>query len=213
MLDTIVAYLKEADPAAVYLILFLTAFLENVIPPMPGDLPLAFAGYLLAYGNLSFFWSLFWATSGSTIGFMTVYVLSRYLGLKLYSSGESLVRHGIARSVHRLFPPSEMERVRQKFAAHGYAAVLANRFFFGSRALISVVAGLLHLNILLVFLGAVASATLWNVMLLYGGYLLGSNWEGIGKSVAVYSIPVTVIFLGVVLFSVFRYVRKRKRGG
>ncbi|NTW52384.1 MAG: DedA family protein [Chlorobiaceae bacterium] len=212
-INAIVAYLQHADPSSVYLILFLFAFFENVIPPIPGDVPVAFAGYLIANSNLSFFWSLFWASLGSTGGFMTVYLLSRNLGLKLYASGESEIHHRFAKWMHKLFPPSEMEIVRMKFSTHGYAAVLANRFLFGSRAVISIVVGLLHLNVLLVLLAAMTSATLWNILLLYGGYVLGQNWQGIGKYVVIYSIPVTAVFVGYLAYSVVKYLKKRNTGG
>lgn len=207
-----IAWLQQADPASVYLLLFLFAFLENVIPPIPGDVPVAFAGYLLTYGRISWFWSLFWSSIGSTGGFMTVFLLSRTLGLKLYASGVGEVRHKFARWMHQLFPPSEMEGVRQKFSGHGYAAVLVNRFLFGSRALISIVSGLLHLRIPLVLLASLVSATLWNVLLISGGYLLGSNWEKIGMSVALFSVPVTLLLLGFMVWTVVKYLRKRKEG-
>ncbi|NTU91025.1 MAG: DedA family protein [Chlorobiaceae bacterium] len=212
-IDAVISWLQHADPASVYLVLFLSAFLENIIPPIPGDVPVAFAGYLLAYDRFSFIWALFWTTLGSTGGFMTVFLLSRTLGLKLYASGETEVRHRFAQSIHKLFPPSEMESVRLKFSRHGYLAVLANRFLFGSRALISIVSGLLHLRVSLVFLASLTSATLWNILLLYGGFVLGRNWDGIGKSLALYSIPVTILFLGYVLWSVIRHIRKRKEEG
>lgn len=212
MLNALITYLQNADPSFVYLILFLSAYFENIVPPIPGDIPVAFAGYLIVYSKLSFFWAAFWTTVGSTSGFMTVYLLSRTLGLKLYSSGETEVRHRLAISVHKLFPPSEMEMVRLKFSAHGYAAVFANRFLMGSRAVISVVVGLLHLNPLLVLLAALCSATGWNILLLYGGYVLGSNWQEIGRYAALYSIPVTLGFVALMLFSVLKYLGKRKKG-
>jgi membrane protein DedA with SNARE-associated domain len=211
MTEAILAWLKQADPAAVYLMLFLSSFVENIVPPLPGDVPIAFAGYLLAFSRLSFFWALFWSTFGSTGGFMTVYFLSRSLGLKIYAHGESAAQHRFAQRVLKMFPPSEMEAVRQKFSKHGYTAVLANRFFLGSRAVISVVAGILHLNALFVLLAALVSATLWNVMLLYGGLVLGQNWQEIGRYAVLYSIPVTIAFFGFVFYSVVKYVRKRKR--
>jgi membrane protein DedA with SNARE-associated domain len=213
MIEAVIAWLMHADPALVYLLLFLISYLENIVPPIPGDLPVAFSGYLIAFSQISFFWALIWSSLGSTAGFMTVFMLSRTLGLKLYSGGETEVRHRFARSIHKLFPPSEMEAVRLKFSTHGYAAVLANRFFFGSRALISVVSGLLHLRVSLVLLAALTSATLWNSLLLYGGYVLGQNWQGIGRYLALYSIPVTFVFLGFLLWSVVRYVVKRKKEG
>lgn len=212
MIDAVIAYIRQAEPASVYGILFLTAYLENVIPPIPGDLPVAFVGYLIASSRLSFALAMFWTTLGSTAGFMTVYLLSRFLGLRLYASGAGEVRHRFARWVHKLFPPSEMEAVRQKFSAHGYLAVLSNRFLFGSRALISVVAGFLHLNIPGVFLCSLTSATLWNLLLLYGGYALGSNWRSIGATFAIYTVPVSILVLSLILYSAIRFVRARKRG-
>lgn len=207
-----IAWLQQADSASVYLLLFLSAFLENVIPPIPGDLPVAFSGYLLTFGRISWFWSLCWSSVGSTGGFMTVFLLSRTLGLKLYASGAGEVRHKFARWMHKLFPPSEMEAVRQKFSGHGYAAVLVNRFLFGSRALISIVSGLLHLRVSLVLLASLVSATFWNSLLIYGGYLLGSNWETIGAKLALFSVPVTVLLLGFMAWTAVKYLRKRKTG-
>lgn len=110
-------------------------------------------------------------------------------------------------------PPSDMELLRSRFSAHGYLAVLVNRFLFGSRAVISVMAGLMHLKVHFVLLAVTASATLWNVLLLYGGLLLGRNWQEIGRYAALYSIPISVIFLGFLFFSLWRFLRERKPGG
>ncbi|NTU52664.1 MAG: DedA family protein [Chlorobiaceae bacterium] len=211
MIDAIITYLKQADPSSVYAVLFFSAYLENIIPPVPGDVPVTLAGYLLAFNNISFPAALFWSTFGSVAGFMTVFLLSRFLGLKLYAAGTGEVRHRFARSIHRLFPPSEMEVVRQKFSGHGYMAVVANRFFLGSRAVICIVAGMLHLKIHLVFLGSVVSSLFWNLMLLYGGFLLGQNWEQIGKYVLVYSVPFSFFFSGFIVWSIIKYLKKRKQ--
>ncbi|NTW10285.1 MAG: DedA family protein [Chlorobiaceae bacterium] len=211
MLESAIAYLQHADPLAIYVFLFLIAFLENVIPPIPGDVPVAFIGYLINFSRVSFWWAVISSSIGSLAGFMMVFLLSRSLGLKLYSEGEKPVSHRLSRVVHRFFPPSEMAEIRRKFAAHGYLSVLVNRFFFGSRAVISVMAGLMHLKILPVFINAAISATLWNIMLIYGGFFLGSRWMDIGRYAALYSIPVTLLFLSVVFFSLWRFIRERKR--
>ncbi len=211
MLEAAIAWLQHADPAAVYLFLFLIAFLENVVPPIPGDVPIAFIGYLIWKSDLTFAGALFWSSLGSAAGFMLVYMLSRHLGLKLYAEGESKAQHWLAKSVHRFFPPSDMELLRRKFATHGYLAVLVNRFLFGSRAIISVTAGLMHLRTPFVFLAALTSAIVWNVLLLSGGYFLGSNWQDIGAYAALYSVPVSIIFVLVLVYAGWKFVRERKR--
>ncbi len=211
MLDAAIAWLQHADPFAVYVFLFLIAFLENVVPPIPGDVPIAFIGYLIYKSGITFAGALFSASLGSTAGFMLVYLLSRHLGLKLYAEGEGSVQHRLSKSVHRFFPPSDMVLLRQKFATHGYLAVLVNRFLFGSRAVISVMAGLMHLKTPLVLFAALTSAFVWNMLLLYGGFLLGSNWQDIGTYAALYSIPVTIVFVLILLFSVWSFFRERKQ--
>jgi membrane protein DedA with SNARE-associated domain len=211
MLESVMVWLQHADPFVVYLILFLIAFLENVVPPIPGDVPIAFIGYLICKSGITFMGALLWSSLGSTAGFMLVYLLSKHLGLKLYAEGESSVQHWLSKSVHRFFPPSDMELLRRKFATHGYLAVLANRFLFGSRAVISVMAGLMHLKTPFVLLAALTSAFVWNVLLLYGGYLLGSNWQDIGGYAAMYSIPVTIAFVLMLFFAVWKFIRERKR--
>jgi len=211
MLDSAIAYLQHADPSMVYLVLFLIAFFENVVPPIPGDVPVALAGYLICKSGITFVGALFWASAGSTAGFMLVYLLSKFLGMKLYAEGDTSVEHWLSKTAHRFFPPSDMDLLRRKFAAHGYLAVLVNRFLFGSRAVISVMAGLMHLRTSLVFIAAATSATVWNVLLLYGGFFLGSSWQQIGGYVALYTIPVSVLFVLILSFSVWKFFRERKR--
>lgn len=211
MLDTVVAWLQQADPSSVYAVLFLSAYFENIIPPIPGDVPIALAGYLLAFDRITFSASLIFSTLGSVAGFMTVFLLSRFLGLKLYAAGQSEARHKFARSVHKLFPPSEMEVVRQKFSGHGYLAVVVNRFLFGSRAVICIVAGMLHLKVSLVLLASLVSSLLWNILLISGGYLLGSNWDKIGQYAVFYSVPFTTLFVGLIAWTVVKYLKKRKQ--
>ncbi|KAK3604879.1 hypothetical protein CHS0354_000542 [Potamilus streckersoni] len=49
--------------------------LENVFPPIPGDVPVAFAGSLVVMLELSPVLCVIWATAGSTLGFMVMYFI------------------------------------------------------------------------------------------------------------------------------------------
>ena len=210
MLDSVIAYVQSADPLAIYFFLFLIAFLKNFFPVVPFDAPIALTGYLLVYKKLSIVLVILWPALGSTLGFMVIYLLSRKFGMILYARDINAPPPRWGEKIHRIFPPAEMEFIRQRFAAHGYVAVLLNRFLLGSRSLISPVSGLMHLNAFFVFLAAGISAAVWNILLVYGGYLLGQHWQNIGEFVVTYSIPVTVLFFLIIMFAVIKYRKERK---
>ena len=172
MLESVIAYLQSADPTTIYLFLFLFAFLKNFFPVVPLDLPVALTGYLLVYTDLSIVLAILWPSLGSTLGFMVIYMISRKFGLKLYAKDITTIPPRWGERIHRFFPPAEMEIIRQRFSAHGYLAVLVNRFLLGSRSFISPVTGLMHLNVVLVSIAAGLSAIVWNMLLVYGGYVL-----------------------------------------
>ncbi len=210
MIESIIAYLQSASPDAIYLVLFLIAFLKNFIPFLPLDAPIALTGYLLMFTKVTIASAIIWPTIGSTSGFMVIYLISRRFGLKLYARDNTSLPPQWGGRIHRIFPPHEMELVRQRFATHGYLAVLANRFLLGSRTLIPPVTGLMHLNTFLVVPAAAASALAWNMLLLYGGYFLGRNWESIGGFVAVFSIPVSVLFFVLMAKKIIHFIYERK---
>ncbi len=211
MFESVIAFVQSADPMAIYLLLFIIAFLKNFFPIVPFDAPIALTGYLLVYKKLSIVLVILWPSLGSTLGFMVIYLISRKFGMKLYARDISATPPRWGERIHRIFPPTEMEFIRKRFAAHGYLAVLLNRFLLGSRSLISPVTGLMHLNAFLVLIAAGISASIWNILLVYGGYLLGKHWQNIGEFVVLYSVPVTVVFVVVIVFAVTKYRRERKR--
>lgn len=205
-----IAYLQAADPLTVYFLLFQIAFLKNFIPLIPLDVSIALIGYLLLYTKLTILMAVIWPSIGSTLGFMTIYMVSRKYGYKLYDRNNSSLPPEWSEKIHRIFPPAELELVRNRFAKHGYFAVLVNRFLLGSRSFISPMAGLMDLNAGLVFLSAGLSATAWNVLLIYGGFCLGHEWQKIGGFVAQFTIPVTLLFFIVLVLAVLKHAKERK---
>ena len=67
----------------------------------------------------------------------------------------------------------------------------------------------MHLNAFLVALAAGISSFVWNMLLVYGGYLLGQHWQNIGGFVVMYSIPVTLLFVVIIAFAVIKYRKER----
>ena len=89
LIKTIVDWISMVPPLGIYLIFFGIAYLENLIPPMPGDVLLAFAGYLAAEGLLSIGLMWFITVVASVLGFMNMYWLGTKLGDQVLENRES----------------------------------------------------------------------------------------------------------------------------
>lgn len=211
MLEQLIDFAKTLDSTSIYLFLFAIAYLENVVPPIPGDLPVAFVGSLIALNDITFFGCVLSASVGSVLGFSTMYGVGRLIGFRLYRESGGAVRHKWVELTKKVFPPEQFDMVKEQFARYGYWLVVVNRFLTGSRAIISIATGMSQLNIIAVHLCALVSAVTWNILLVYGGYLLGSNWGKLGDYIATYGTILTVVLLIIVIALVVRAILKRQK--
>jgi len=83
-IETFLEYLQTLPDELVYILLGLSAFVENIFPPIPGDTITAFGALLVGIGKLSFFWVYFSTTLGSLLGFLFLFWVGRYLGRRFF---------------------------------------------------------------------------------------------------------------------------------
>lgn len=199
-----IEYLNELfshiDPLSAYLVLFVSAFVENTFPPIPGDTVTVLGAYLITTGYLDFWGVYFSTTFGSVLGFFTMYMFG-------YRFGRSFIK---SRMRARYFSDQQIQKVEIWFARWGYWVIAANRFLSGTRSVISLFAGLFHLKWYTVLILATISALIWNGLLIYGGYLLGVNWQMISTIIGQYNKIVLVLTLVLIIAFVVRRQRKKK---
>ena len=190
----------QISPAMAYVILGISAFTENVLPPIPGDTVVVLGAYLVSIGQLTF-WGVYISTTiGSVVGFVTMY----YIGRKF---GRSFIYR---KSRSKIFKEEDIRKTEIWFGKWGYWVIVANRFLSGTRSVISLFAGLFHLNALFVIALSIVSAAIWNGLLLFAGMAVGKNWEVIMNIISQYNkvlIAVTVIIIG---YFVYRKFYKNK---
>ncbi len=198
-IDSLISALSRTDPSYLYFTLFFIAFLENLFPPAPSDLIIAFGGSLVGIGKLSFGAALFFATLGSTLGFIVMYYVGFLLGKKLIDSGKP-----------RFLPFEKIKVVEKWFAKYGYWLVVLNRFLSGTRAVISFFVGLSEIPVAVTLPLCAVSALLWNSILLYGGYTLGHNWRSLEEYLTIYGTAVLVVIcVAAGLFAVRFFLRRK----
>ena len=175
-LEALIAELSGVDPIWAYGLLSLSAFLENVIPPVPGDTVVVFSAYLVGRGALGF-WPVFLATcAGGTAGFLTMYYIGYSRGRAFFSG-----RGG------RFFSAANLAVAERWLARYGVALILGNRFLSGIRSVIAIGAGLGGMSWSKVALCGLLSMVAWNGLLLYAGLLVGQNWEQVTGVLAQYN--------------------------
>ena len=83
-LADILPTLAGASDALLYLLLFISAFIENVFPPVPGDTITAFGAFLVGTGRLDYSLVYLSTTLGSVLGFVCLVLVGRYLGREFF---------------------------------------------------------------------------------------------------------------------------------
>lgn len=200
----LVQWIRVLPPFGIYLIFFMIAYFENVVPPIPGDVLVAFAGYLAAESVIDLAPVYILVTAASVIGFMTMYWLGSHWG------GQLEERRGDFWLV-RFIPLTYMTKVREWMKRWGQGVILANRFLAGTRSVISIAAGISHIRVSSTVISSTISSLLWNAILLGFGWIVHKNWEIIGNYLAIYS-RIILGGIGILIlakFSIYYYNKKR----
>ncbi len=203
IVQSIVDWIYLIPPLGIYLIFTFIAYVENVLPPLPGDVLLAFGGYLAADGSLSLF--LLWVITvfASVVGFMNMYWIGHKLGSHVEENKEN---HFLLRFINYKY----FEKGKKWMGKYGQWVIFGNRFLAGTRSVISLTAGMSHLNIRFTLINSLLSSALWNALLLIAGWFVRDNWKVIGGYLSTYG-QVILICIGITIIARFLWVKFRKK--
>ena len=185
--------------------------IESIVIPIPSELVLPFAGFLVGQGtsiepltgqpwNLAL--TTLAGTIGATIGALAAYAIGAWGGRPI------LLRWGRWLGV----TPEDLERAEAFFARHGTKAAFFGRMIPVIRSLVSFAAGVARMPIVpfvvFTFLGSLP----WTLFLVFTGSQLGANWDEIGDVVKQFEYLIVGLLLLVVAAWVwFRIIRPRRR--
>jgi membrane protein DedA with SNARE-associated domain len=143
--------------------------LENLFPPIPSELILPFAGFLVGRGEIGFLPALVASTAGSLSGALILYALGRWGGRNL------ILRYGRYLRVKE----ADLDHAEGWFDKYDEWVVLFGRMVPGVRSVVSIPAGMLRTPFLRFVLLTTAGSAAWNTLLLGAGWYLGENWQQI----------------------------------
>ena len=178
---------------------FFLMTLESMIAPVPSELVMPFAGFLIFTGHFDP-WAVMIASSlGSIVGSL----LSYGMGML----GEPVVlRYGR----YLLLNPHHLEWTKKFFNRHGGKTIFIARFIPVVRHLISIPAGLARMPLVPFILYTLVGATLWNGFLTYLGVRLKENWRLIQQYTHVLDYLVLACLLAGLAYFVWKFRAARK---
>ncbi len=141
--------------------------MESTFFPIPSELVIPPAGYLIAQGEMNGWLVIGAGTLGSLIGAFFNYVLALYLGRPL------IMKYG----KYILLTREKFQKVDEFFFNHGEISTFTGRFIPVVRHFISFPAGLARMNIPRFCIYTVLGSGIWSAILAYIGFLVGNNIE------------------------------------
>ena len=180
----------------------LLIFLENVIPPIPSEIVLPFAGFAAESGRINVVLGWLAATIGSLAGALALYAVGAVIG-------EERIRHLSRRRAWIFFSENDFDRGKRWFDRHGGAVVFFARFIPLVRSIVSVPAGIDRMPLARFVPLTVAGSAIWNAVFIGAGWALGDRWDQVEDVVGPVSKAVVVVLVLAVLALVAHTVRRR----
>jgi membrane protein DedA with SNARE-associated domain len=199
IIDTVVIpFLDQLYAAVGYLGVFLAMVIESTLLPLPSELILPFAGFLvsdasklepLTHGPWNFWVVVVVGTVANTTGSVCGYALGAWLGRPF------LDRWGR----YLLIRKHEVDKAEEFFARWGSPTAFISRLLPGVRSVISFIAGISRMPIGRFIVYSTLGAIPWTIALVYAGTVLGQNWVEIRDAMRPFDTLILVACVAAVL--------------
>jgi membrane protein DedA with SNARE-associated domain len=173
--------------------------LESACIPLPSEIIMPFAGYLVSTGHFTLFWVATAGALGCNIGSTVAYLIAARGGRAAIEKWGSLVWVG----------PHELERGERYFAKYGSATVFFGRLVPVVRTFIAVPAGLARMSQTKFQLYTFLGSWPWCFGLALVGKQLGEHWNKDPWLRSIFHQADLLIAAGLVLWAI-RWFWRRK---
>ncbi|AOH56252.1 DedA family protein [Peribacillus muralis] len=187
-----------------YIGIFLLIALENIFPPIPSEVILTFGGFMTTTANMTILGVVIASTFGSVAGAVILYWIGSILDVKIIERFVERWGHIFRLTV------SDVHKANAWFDKYGAWTVFFCRLVPLIRSLISLPAGMSHMNFWLFLLYTTSGTLIWNILLVNIGAAVGSSWEDIVGYMDIYSnIVYAILALLFILFIVLIFRRNK----
>lgn len=205
MLEQIAGLIIQLIHSTGYLGIFILMGLESALIPIPSEVTMPFAGYLVQQNVLNIWLVIIVGTlanlAGSLLAYWIGYELEETVLLSLIKKYGKFV----------LIDEHEYHRAKKWFDKYGDKIVFVSRLLPGIRTVISLPAGMFGMNLKKFIIYTTVGCLIWSALLTYIGFVLGANWNSLEGYYRKFEIVIVVGLILAVLWYVDHKLKLRKK--
>lgn len=183
-----------------YLGIFVLMALESANIPIPSEIIMPFAGYLVFQGKLSFWIVVIIGALGNLFGSVVSYLAGSYLGRPF------ILKYG----KYILIPEREFLIAERWFKNYGKSIIFLGRILPVVRTFISLPAGVAKMDFAEFSVFTLIGCVIWSAILTYTGVLLGPNW---GSIISFFNRLDILVIAAIVVFIIWYASKFRNKQG
>lgn len=174
--------------------------IESMCIPLPSEIIMPFAGYLVFTGRFTLWGVALAGAIGCVIGSVIAYLVGAYGGRKF------IEKYG----KYFLITKHDLNLADNFFEKYGVSAIFFSRLLPVVRTFISLPAGIAKMNFSKFVIYTFAGSLPWCYFLAYLGLKLGSSWDTLGVYFHKFDLAIGIIILIGVIWFVKRHLNLRK---
>ncbi len=200
MIESIFEYLTNNQPGDwIFFVLAVTAFVETVFPPFPGDLLfIVLAGWTYSSG-MSLVTIALVGIAGCFLASIVLFKLGRYFG-----------RRAVEKWLARKVSHHKIERADNLIDKYGPMILVLGRFLPGIRSLLVLIAGTSKMKYLSAGISVLFGSIIWYTILSIAGEIAGDNFEKAGELMNHFELWMWIL-LGIITVAALLFKIRRKR--
>ena len=186
-----------------YFWLFLGTFSESFFVPIPSELLMGLAGYLISIGVWNWPSVVFFAVLGNLVSTAVVWKLGHDYGEKFVLKWGGYVG----------YDEEELEQARKLFDKWGYKIIFACQLMPVMRSIITVPAGVLKTKLLPTLVATGSGAAIWLSLWAYIGMLFGENYKTMLDHPIVKTIekPLYILIVSFFVYYIYHHFYKANK--
>ncbi|MDD2730674.1 MAG: DedA family protein [Candidatus Portnoybacteria bacterium] len=185
-----------------YFGVFFLMALESACLPVPSEIIMPFAGFLVWKGQFSLVAVACWGTAGNLIGSIAAYAVGYWGGRR------TIIKYG----KFILISEHDLALADGWFKKYGQATVFFSRLLPVVRTFISLPAGIVKMDFKKFCFYTTVGSLPWSLALAYAGLALGENWSGLEKYFHKFDFLIGVFVVLAAAWWIFRHFRHRSEG-